>query len=132
MVIATQNPVELSGTYPLPESQLDRFMMSLAMGYPSVQDEIEILQGSSTKQKLTEVLTLDDFFEIQKIATSIYVSPIVVNYIVSLSNATRANTNISLGISPRGSLALYKAGVFTAGTIAPRDAASVTEDAASF
>ena len=56
-----------------------------------------------------EVLTLDDFFEIQKIATSIYVSPIVVNYIVSLSNATRANTNISLGISPRGSLALYKA-----------------------
>ena len=109
MVIATQNPVELSGTYPLPESQLDRFMMSLAMGYPSVQDEIEILQGSSTKQKLTEVLTLDDFFEIQKIATSIYVSPIVVNYIVSLSNATRANTNISLGISPRGSLALYKA-----------------------
>lgn len=109
MVIATQNPIEQGGTYPLPESQLDRFMMSLSMGYPNASDEATILQGSSAKQKLSPILTLDDFFEIQKIAGSIFVSPIVVDYIVALSQVTRTNPQISLGVSPRGSLALYNA-----------------------
>lgn len=109
MVIATQNPIEIGGTYPLPESQLDRFMMSLSMGYPNAEDEALILQDASTKQKLSPILTKDDFFEIQKIASSIYVSQIVVDYIVSLSQVTRENPLIALGVSPRGSLALYHA-----------------------
>lgn len=109
MVIATQNPIEIGGTYPLPESQLDRFMMSLSMGYPNAEDEALILQDASNKQKLSPILTKDDFFEIQNIAYSIHVSQIVVDYIVSLSQATRVNPLISIGVSPRGSLALYNA-----------------------
>lgn len=109
MVIATQNPIELGGTYALPEAQLDRFMMSLSMGYPSAADEAMILQDAISKQKLDAVITLDDFFEIQKIAETIFVSPIVTDYIVALSQATRTNTSVALGVSPRGSLAIYKA-----------------------
>jgi MoxR-like ATPase len=109
MVIATQNPIEIGGTYPLPESQLDRFMMSLSMGYPSAQDEAAILQGSSTKQKLSPIISQDELFMIQNVAKSIYVADIVVEYIIGLSHQTRINSNISLGVSPRGSLALYRA-----------------------
>ena len=89
MVIATQNPIEIGGTYPLPESQLDRFMMSLSMGYPSAQDEAAILQGSSTKQKLSPIISQDELFMIQNVAKSIYVADIVVEYIIGLSHQTR-------------------------------------------
>lgn len=110
-VIATQNPIGSIGTQLLPESQMDRFMSCLSMGYPSVANEIEILKGREYKNPLDEVQaisTIDDLLLIQSVVEKIYISDPIYQYIVNLANATRNHPMIRIGISPRGSLALMR------------------------
>jgi len=112
MVIATQNPLEHEGTYPLPESQLDRFMMRLSMGYPSRSSELEILDthgGSSAFEKLESVAGAETIVGLIETARRIHVAPSLKRYIVDLSEATRAHPEIYLGASPRASLYLLRA-----------------------
>ena len=113
MVLATQNPVETYGTYHLPEAQMDRFFMKISIGYPSESEEITIIERTESHnpiENITEaVLTLDDIIELQDQVKKVMVSPELKQYIVSIVNATRNNDNAVLGISPRGSIALFKA-----------------------
>jgi MoxR-like ATPase len=113
LVIATQNPIEYEGTFALPEAQLDRFMLRIRLGYPSLADEQTILE----EQKLThpledlkEVLVVDELLQLQASVREIYVDPSVAGYIVRLVSATRTHPDVYLGASPRGSLALYRTG----------------------
>lgn len=108
LVIATQNPIEIQGTFPLPEAQLDRFFMRLSMGYPDLISEIAMLQRGE-EQLLTPVASAQDIAEAQRIVSDIKVSGPVKEYLVNLVNATRSHEKIRLGVSPRGSLALMKA-----------------------
>ncbi|MBE3102978.1 MAG: MoxR family ATPase [Bacilli bacterium] len=111
-VMATQNPIEYEGTYPLPEAQLDRFLLKLRMGYPTHAEEIEVLsrsQNSSPIEGLNSVISLEDLILLQKEVKEILVDDTIKNYIVDLANRTRKDSYIYLGISPRGSLALMKA-----------------------
>lgn len=111
-VIATQNPVETRGTFPLPEAQLDRFFMRVRMGYPSQQEGLEILHrfiSSDPVQLLQSVATGEEITDIQSSFSDVRISDIVLSYIISLIEATRASEKISLGVSPRGSIALMKA-----------------------
>lgn len=107
MVIATQNPVELSGTYTLPEAQLDRFMMSLSIGYPDDADEVSIMLSTDETPDIMPVMSTSDFQEVSQIVKKIYVAESLANYIVSLAHETRENVDVALGVSPRGSIALY-------------------------
>ena len=110
-VIATQNPVGSAGTQTLPESQLDRFMVKLSMGYPDLEAEIGLMSDRSTGNPLDEVkqiLSMEELLMLQKEVSEIYVSPLIYRYIAMLSAATRKHELIVLGISPRGSLALCK------------------------
>lgn len=110
-VMATQNPVGSAGTQMLPESQLDRFMVKLSMGYPDLEAEIELMSDRSTGNPLDEVkqiLSMEELLLLQKEVSEIYVSPLIYRYIAMLSAATRKHELIVLGISPRGSLALCK------------------------
>jgi MoxR-like ATPase len=112
LVIATQNPVEMDGTYPLPEAQLDRFMMRVSIGYPSAQSEIEILMdehNGRTIDDIQPVISLEEIAEISKFAKQTYVAPSVFGYITRLVHATRVAEDVALGCSPRASLALLKA-----------------------
>jgi MoxR-like ATPase len=112
LVVATQNPVEMDGTYPLPEAQLDRFMMRVSIGYPSAESEIEILRDEHEGRSIDDiqpVITLDDIAEISKIAKQTYVAPSIFDYITRITNATRVAEDVTLGCSPRASLALLKA-----------------------
>jgi MoxR-like ATPase len=112
LVIATQNPIETAGTFPLPEAQLDRFLMQLNLGFPSVDEEISILNRfieESPLENLQAVCTKEDLLAMQKAVKSVYVHPSLMEYIIAIVNKTRSNDNISLGISPRGSLALLRA-----------------------
>jgi len=112
MVMATQNPIEYEGTFPLPEAQLDRFMMSIKLGYPRAEDEINILdshQHHHPLEDLAQIMTADELVLIQQQVRSIHVDPSIREYIVALANATRNHQNIYLGVSPRGSLALFRA-----------------------
>lgn len=109
MVIATQNPIELSGTYTLPEAQLDRFMMSISIGYPDDVDEVSIMLGSDSKPDIMSVMSTNDYQEVADIAKKVYVAESLANYIVSLAQATRENIDVALGVSPRGSIALFHA-----------------------
>ncbi|HMS24681.1 MAG TPA: MoxR family ATPase [Acidimicrobiia bacterium] len=109
MVIATQNPIELSGTYTLPEAQLDRFMMSLSIGYPSDVDEVSIMLSTDSTPEIYSVISPDDFQDVSEIARTIYVAESLAAYIVSLAGETRENSDVALGVSPRGSIALYHA-----------------------
>jgi MoxR-like ATPase len=111
MVIATQNPLEHEGTYPLPEAQLDRFMMRVVMGYPSREKELEMLDTHgvrSTFHDLDAVATLEEVIEMVDIARSIAVSASVKNYIVDLVEGTRLHPDIMLGASPRSALFLQR------------------------
>ncbi len=113
MVMATQNPVEYEGTFSLPEAQLDRFAMRIGVGYPSLSDEIEVLDRQQFRhpvQTLEAVASVDDVLAAQEAIKSIYVSPVVKEYIVRVVQATRQHDDIYLGASPRGSLTLYRAG----------------------
>ena len=112
LVLATQNPVEHHGTYPLPESQLDRFMLRLTMGYPSFADEKRILHDRSTADPLDEVrpvIAIGDILELQKQVTEIRVEESLINYLMEIVTATRRSDKLELGVSPRGSLALFRA-----------------------
>lgn len=112
MVLATQNPVETCGTYHLPEAQMDRFAMRISMGYPTSAEESAILERNefeNSVSKLSAVITTDDVAALQDEAKKVRAAENVKNYIVSIAEATRNDENIKLGVSPRGSIALFKA-----------------------
>ena len=110
MVLATQNPIETYGTYHLPEAQMDRFFIRISMGYPTPTEELDILERSNntTHTENSAVVTLQEINSIKEAVSTITVSQKVKEYIVALSNATRNDANVSLGVSPRGSIAMYK------------------------
>ncbi|MDP6685616.1 MAG: MoxR family ATPase [Candidatus Omnitrophota bacterium] len=111
-VIATQNPIEFHGTYPLPESQVDRFLMQLGVGYPSNTEEVKVLNinmKASPLEDLKSVVTIQEILELQKAVTSVHVEPDIADYIVKIISATRTLPgDIKLGASPRASLALMR------------------------
>jgi MoxR-like ATPase len=113
LVLATQNPIEYEGTFPLPEAQLDRFMMRISLGYPSRGDEITILASQLQAHPIEEigqVITADELQTLQQQIRSVYVDrPLVMQYIVDVATATREHQEVYLGASPRGSLALVVA-----------------------
>ncbi len=113
LVIGTQNPIEYEGTFALPEAQLDRFMLRLHLGYPQPLEEIVILDEQKRAHPLddiSEVASVEDLREMQDGIRQVYVDPTVSDYIVRLVNTTRSHPDVYLGASPRGSLALYRAG----------------------
>ena len=112
LIIATQNPVELEGTFPLPEAQLDRFLLKVRLGYPSEDEEEAILQRFQQENpldNLTPVVEASELLELQKLCRQVYVEESVRNYIVTIAQATRNHQGIKLGASPRASLSLYLA-----------------------
>ena len=138
VVIATQNPKGSAGTQLLPESQLDRFMISMSMGYPELADEIEIAKGKSTRfhtQQLFCVLQAQELHELQDLVEQIHIHDNVYKYIVKLMEATRENQYIELGVSPRGTIActrMAKARAFIQGRnyVIPEDVADIYKDVA--
>jgi MoxR-like ATPase len=123
MVLATQNPIEYEGTFPLPEAQLDRFLLRVRLGYPTPSDEIEILDRQQLRhpiETLEAVITLDELLEAMEIIKKVYVSEPVKRYAVDLVNRTRQNADVYLGASPRGSLGLFRTGQVSA-ALAGRD-----------
>jgi MoxR-like ATPase len=112
LVIATQNPIELEGTYPLPEAQLDRFLMRLAVGYPNADDEVEILarrrQRREDASAIAPVATRAELLAMQASLEDVHVAQVIERYIVDLVQATRTDLRVALGASPRGTLALFK------------------------
>src|SRR5271163_527953 len=112
LVIATQNPVEHHGTYPLPESQLDRFLMRVRMGYPDSNAEREILRseaGTTQLESMKPVLSAADVLEMQQAVTQVRVDESLVSYALSIVRKTRESEQLSLGVSPRGSQMIYRA-----------------------
>ena len=112
MVIATQNPIEHHGTYPLPESQLDRFLMRIRMGYPGWEGEREILCSTGTwdgVESLEPVASAEQIHEWQKAVSQVRVDDSLANYMLGLVAKTREHENLALGVSPRGSQALFRA-----------------------
>jgi MoxR-like ATPase len=112
LVIATQNPIELEGTYPLPEAQLDRFMMRLAVGYPEAEEEVEIL--ARRRRQRDDTMTVEavtsrgELLAMQRSLEDVHVAAVTERYIVDIVRATRADHRVALGASPRGALALLK------------------------
>ena len=110
-VLATQNPIEYEGTFPLPEAQVDRFMLRIQLGYPVKRQEMEIMvlqQEAHPIDTLEQVATLEELLAAQKALTAVYVNDLVRAYVVDIVRATREHPDIYLGASPRGSLALFK------------------------
>ncbi len=113
MVMATQNPVEYEGTFPLPEAQLDRFLLIISLGYPTIEEELEIIERQQMAhpiETLESVATAQEVMDLQRTIRTIYVDDLVKEYIVNLTGATRSHADISLGASPRASLAMYRGG----------------------
>jgi MoxR-like ATPase len=113
MVLATQNPIEYEGTFPLPEAQLDRFLLRLRLGYPDINDEINILERQQYQHPvndLKQVAPADELLQAQEAIKSIYVAPAIKRYIVEIAHQTRQHEEVYLGASPRGSLALFRTG----------------------
>lgn len=111
LVIATQNPVEFEGTFPLPEAQMDRFFINLVIGYPGEKEEEEVIliqRESHPINFLKPVLNVEDLLQIQKLIPSVHIDDSLREYIVKIVRATREDPNVILGSSPRGSIALYK------------------------
>jgi len=111
MVLATQNPIEYEGTFPLPEAQLDRFLMRVRLGYPNATEEIEVLERQQLRhpiEVLEAVIEVDELLEAMETIKKIFVSLPVKRYVVDLMNRTRLNQDVYLGASPRGSLALFR------------------------
>ena len=111
LVIATQNPVEFLGTYPLPEAQMDRFMMKLSMGLPSREEELEILEKYMDKEPLAElesVMNLEELAQAKEEASKVFVHECVREYMVDIVEATRKGAQVVMGVSPRGNLALLR------------------------
>jgi MoxR-like ATPase len=120
LVIATQNPIEYEGTFALPEAQLDRFMLRLRLGYPQPIEEIVILDEQKRTHPLEdidEVMSVEELREMQAAVREIYIDSTVSDYIVRLVNGTRNHPDVYLGASPRGSIALYRAGQALAGLL---------------
>jgi MoxR-like ATPase len=112
LVLATQNPIEYEGTFPLPEAQLDRFLMRLSLGYPNADDERQILINLWREHPITQLEKVVDgteLLDLQKVVWEVHVDTTLQDYIVSLVASTRAHPDLALGVSPRGSLALFKA-----------------------
>lgn len=110
--MATQNPIEYEGTYPLPEAQLDRFLLKIKMGYPTAQEEIEVLRRAEKTEPITQlspVISIEELIELQEEVLNVYVDDSIKSYIVQLARATRKVSEIYLGVSPRASIALMKA-----------------------
>jgi len=111
LVMATQNPIELEGTFPLPEAQLDRFLLKLPVGYPTGDQEREILRRfrvGSPLDELSPVVEVDELIAMQRLSRTVRVAPPLEEYLVEVVRATRAHPAVELGASPRGSLALYR------------------------
>jgi MoxR-like ATPase len=112
IVLATQNPIEHHGTYPLPESQLDRFMLRLRIGYPGIVDEKQILRDREHVEPLDEmqpVMSADDILQLQEAVSEVSVDDAIVDYLIRIVAATRSSEMLDLGVSPRGTLALFRA-----------------------
>lgn len=112
MVLATQNPIEYEGTFPLPEAQLDRFLMRIQLGYPGTEDEIRIMENQQLKhpiETLLDVVSESEVLEMQEAIKNVFVSDGVKRYIVEIVRATRESGDVYLGSSPRGSLSLFRA-----------------------
>ena len=123
MVLATQNPIEYEGTFPLPEAQLDRFLLRVRLGYPNPTDEIEILNRQQLRhpiETLKSVIEVEELKEAMEEIKKVYVSDAISRYAVELTNRTRQNEDVYLGASPRGSLALFRTGQVAA-ALAGRD-----------
>jgi MoxR-like ATPase len=137
LVIATQNPIEYEGTFALPEAQLDRFMLRIGLGYPQPVEEIVILDEQKRHHPLDDidvVCSVDELREMQENVREVYVDPTVADYIVRLVGGTRAHADVYLGASPRGSIALYRAGQALAGLLGrdyviPDDVKALAESA---
>lgn len=111
-VIATQNPVEYQGTFPLPEAQMDRFMLSLSLGYPSEAEELQMLQrlqGAPRVQTVQPCITLEEIRELQRQVAMVTVEASLQQYILNLVRATREDEEVILGVSPRGAVSLFRA-----------------------
>lgn len=112
MVLATQNPVETYGTYHLPEAQMDRFIMKISMGYPTAEEELEIMERAENGadiRNVTSVMSVDDVEKMISEAAKTVTAPSIKQYIIDLTAATRNSDYVKLGVSPRGSIALLKA-----------------------
>ena len=112
MIMATQNPIEYEGTFPLPEAQLDRFLLRVHLGYPSPTDEVLIMDAQQSHHPIDSLQSVtgpEEIAELQEAVGRIYVDPLIKQYVVSLVNATRSHESVYLGASPRGSLALMRA-----------------------
>ncbi len=113
MVLATQNPIEQEGTYPLPEAQLDRFQMKISVGYPDRSEELNILRTHETDGlvgRLRAVASLQDVAAMQQMVSAVQIAPELRNYLIDLADATRRHQAVSLGLSPRGTLSLQRVG----------------------
>src|SRR5512136_531474 len=111
LVLATQNPIEYEGTFPLPEAQIDRFMMRVSLGYPTAADEMHILESQRQGhpiQDIGQVVSAAELLAAQAAVRNVYADDLIKEYIVELANASRHHPDVYLGVSPRGSLALYK------------------------
>ncbi|HYU20265.1 MAG TPA: MoxR family ATPase [Chloroflexota bacterium] len=112
MVLATQNPIEYEGTFPLPESQLDRFMLRVHLGYPRRDEEMDIMDRQQRQhpiETLEAVTSAEELLEVQRAVREVFVDTLIRRYIVDLANATRAHPDVYVGASPRACLALYRA-----------------------
>ena len=112
IVMATQNPIEYEGTFPLPEAQLDRFLMRISLGYPSFMDELSVIEQQEKTHPIDEleaVASPEDVIKLQEAAKNVYVDTAVREYIVGLIEATRNHEDVSLGASPRASLGMFRA-----------------------
>ena len=138
IVIATQNPKGSAGTQLLPESQLDRFMICMSMGYPDLRDEVEILKGKSAASAISQVhpvMNMGQLVQMKAQVEDVYVSDQIFSYIAKLSQTTREHSYIDLGLSPRGSIAcarMAKAWAFVHGRdyVLPEDVAEIFLDVA--
>ena len=111
MVLATQNPIEQEGTYPLPESQLDRFLMKISVGYPARADELQVLETHETDglvDRLQPVANLNDVLAMNRMVAAVHIAPELRSYLIDLADATRRHPAVSLGMSPRATLSLQR------------------------
>lgn len=111
LVLATQNPIEYEGTFPLPEAQLDRFLMRIELGYPSPQEEMAMLDSQQYQHpvhQIQQVVSVQELLAAQQAIREVYIAPEIKQYIIDLVNATRRHPDVYLGASPRGALALYR------------------------
>ena len=111
-MLATQNPIEYEGTYPLPEAQLDRFLVKLSIGYPSAEEEVQILerriQRKTDDVSIDKIVSLDQLLQMQKSIEDIHIDEAIERYIVEIVRGTRSHQDVEIGASPRGSLAIMR------------------------